>query len=147
MKNEKWLSRTLRDKCSEQGLLTFWSFEFAGGQGIPDLYCVAKDRSGWQALPMWIELKVVNSERQKIPFRPGQVQWITSHRSAGGRLLVVVFNNQDQDLWIIPDRNINANTQNWPLMKFSELGGTVVVGALSSANFWPRVAQALRDRA
>lgn len=147
MKNEKWLSRTLRAKCSIEGQLTFWSFEFAGGLGTPDIYCVARDSSGWQSLAMWLELKVVSSDRQHIPFRPGQVKWMTEHRKAGGRLLVLVFDNETQTLWLVPDSLVSQSSEKLPLRKFADIPGVTSVSQLGQESFWPRVCQALRERA
>ncbi len=87
MKSEKWFSRMLRQKSIGSGV-RMWSFEWAGHATAPDLYCVAPERGGF-----WVELKVVPTDNCKIPFRPGQQQWLREHGLAGGDGCVMIYCN------------------------------------------------------
>jgi hypothetical protein len=100
MKNERWFSKTLRTKCSGPDL-NFWSFEWSGHADSPDLYCVARGRGYVTAL--WIELKVVKHADCLIPFRHGQQKWMRNHAQCGGRALVVIWDDADQSIYIVPD--------------------------------------------
>lgn len=80
--NEKKFSLRVRERVPHRFCQ---SFESALIPGVADLYMVLP-RGG----AVWLELKVMESTGAKIPFRPGQPQWLESHARAGGRSIVAV---------------------------------------------------------
>jgi hypothetical protein len=97
MKNEKWLSRKLRDEhCPD---LFIESFEWSMVPNTLDLYCVSRHTRR----SCWVELKVVNTRAQKIPFRKGQVPWMARHMEAGGSSMLLVYIDKENRFLLAPD--------------------------------------------
>lgn len=80
--SEKTFSNFLQQRIASQFIQ---SFESVGLPGVPDLYVVPLIGEAY-----WLELKVMMTDGARIPFRPGQPQWLDRHADAGGRANVVV---------------------------------------------------------
>lgn len=61
------------------------SFEACHLPLVPDLYAIS---AAWGEF--WIESKVVDSDRQQLPFRPGQAKWAEELMRDGGKYIVLV---------------------------------------------------------
>lgn len=64
---------------------------------MPDVYAV------WEGLPIWLELKVINSDKVKLS--PQQVAWHTSHSHAGGLSFILVKRSKDRGLFLFEGRD------------------------------------------
>jgi Holliday junction resolvase len=49
---------------------------------MPDVYAI------WDGLPLWLELKVINTD--KVRLSPQQIAWHTSHSHVGGLSFILV---------------------------------------------------------
>lgn len=125
MKNERWLSKKLRERMPEHNLHCY-TFEDCG-RNVPDLYVVG------QRPAFWLELKVVDSCDCLIPFRKGQPQWIDEHREHGGQTFIVVIDNRQDELRVLQD----SNTRRLAALKLGLAGGFLLGKInLDHANLW-----------
>jgi len=142
MKNERWLSRNLRENCTDERV-ALRSFEWIGQQAVPDLLCIARRNDQERANTFWIELKVVNTRGQKLPYRPGQLPWIKEWHAAGGRSIVLVWCDKEKTLYFLQDKTavrIGARC----LQDYEDAGGVLdSVGPLQALVFWSLVRTAL----
>jgi hypothetical protein len=136
MRNERWLSQTLRKKCTTEGL-RFWSFEFSGYFSTPDLYCVSKIQGSF-----WIELKFVKNIRQKIPFRCGQQKWIREHMLSGGKAIVFVWNDEENAAYLINDKIASACGEA-TIEHIITRNKILCIENINSASGWTKVQEAL----
>ena len=136
MRNERWLSQTLRKKCTSKGL-RFWSFEFSGYFSTPDLYCISKIHG-----PFWIELKFIKNIRQKIPFRNGQQKWIRDHMLAGGKAIVLVWNDEDNSAYLINDKIVSCCGEA-SVESIITKNRVLCIENINSASGWKEVQEAL----
>lgn len=131
MRTEKDLSRRIRKEWDDTWVQTF---EFAGVQTLPDLYCHL-------ALlpPFWVELKAIPTDNCKLPFRPGQPQWLSRHTTLGGRAYILVLLQKSQELVLL--RGSRATTlsrlklreaTSWLLMRLP-LSATDTLGEVKNA--------------
>jgi hypothetical protein len=77
------------------------------GVGIPDLFFRTTQTDGW------IEFKVIQhpikleQKKIKIPFRPGQLNWIKNYVAMGGNAFL--FISIDSSLFIFKNKNIERS--------------------------------------
>jgi len=97
----RWLKRILK-----QYPIIVQPIESHAHSGIPDIFYRTSMVSGW------IESKIAEVTKDGtiyVPFRPGQINWLYSHKRLGGKtFLFLVIENRDNghDLHIIEGYNI-----------------------------------------
>lgn len=73
-----------------------WSFESALVPSVPDLHFVNRAGKTW-----WVELKVVNTTAEKVPFKKGQPQWLVAYRKLGGQAYVMIYVRKTKTIVLI----------------------------------------------
>ena len=104
----------MRDKLTYYGIL----LQRIEMDMVPDLFYRSWHQDGW------IELKVVSriSDNIKIPFRPGQLNWIKGYKSLNGS--VFLFLHYDDKLWIFTGKNIRNEYHKSELLRYSDYVST-----------------------
>lgn len=86
----KWRER-FNSKMTEKGAWCTPIESGATGDGIPDTFMRFNNRG------YWIEYKVIDApltSQQKVPFRPGQYNWLRrNHREGGVSLVAIQYND------------------------------------------------------
>ncbi len=59
---------------------------------MPDVYAI------WDGLPLWLELKVINTDKVKLS--PQQIAWHTAHSHAGGLSFFLVKSTKGRGLFL-----------------------------------------------
>lgn len=68
--------------------------------GIPDLFVYADE-------PAWVELKILKA--RKVPFRPGQFNWLTDYHDRGGLSLLICYRPQDMYWYVFQGEHIQRS--------------------------------------
>lgn len=85
-RNENAFSKAFVDALKKKGAFVQRIESGLTGRGIPDLYCIIKNKA------VWIELKRVHhkmSRYEVIPWRPGQQSWLTDVYNREQRVLTL----------------------------------------------------------
>ena len=100
--------RRFRRKMEEHSIVTFPVESHDTCPGIPDIHYQCGFFSGW------VELKEIESIKNKIPYRPHQAEWLQDYSDRGGLAFTVVHIKSTSSILVIPGnlskqakRNIN----------------------------------------
>ena len=112
----KWLRQLCKDKA-----IIFQPIESSRTSiGIPDIYLRTPVVDGWMELK---QIKWNATDHYKIPFRPGQFEWLRKYSGFGGNAILCLFMEEANNnlVFFIKRHNIHLEYTMKELIELSSL--------------------------